>query len=82
MFQQVPVYNAALESENRILNTDHIESVAPHANVPVDPGAADTACVEIIFHSGTSWVVLLDYASAYTHLQTLEGEITTLGVLS
>lgn len=81
MFATVPVYNAALESETRIINPSHIEEVRPHANVPVDPGAVDTQCTEVFFHSGNSIVVLLDMTTMQSHLQALTGVFDDYGSL-
>jgi hypothetical protein len=81
MFKIAPVYNASLESEDTVINLNHIEQVKPHANVPVDPGAVDTAACEVVFHSGTSIVVLLDMLSMESNLQALTGTIDTFGSL-
>jgi hypothetical protein len=81
MFAIVPVYNASLESEDRTINPSHIEEVRPHVNVPVDPGAVDTACVEVFFHSGNSIVVLLDMSTINSHLQALTGVFDDYGSL-
>lgn len=78
MFKNAPVYNATLESEVQILNLDHFERVLPHANVPVDPGAVDTACCEVKFFSGDSVIVLLSFSSMQSQIQALTGELTTL----
>jgi len=79
--KEAPVYNASLESENRLINLDHIQQVSPHANVPVDPGAADTPCCEVEFYSGTTIVVLVDYATMKEQTGALVGTIDTIGTL-
>lgn len=81
-FFDYPVYNAALESEQRIVNTDHIEQVKPHADVPVDPGAVSTACVEVVSYSGASIIVLLDYATVKTGLSAFFGVVDQNGIVS
>jgi hypothetical protein len=82
MFKTAPVYNAALESETRLINLDHIEEVKPHANVPVDPGAVDTPCCEVQYYSGVSTVVLVEFASMQSEIQALVGVIDELGNIS
>jgi hypothetical protein len=82
LLKECPVYNASLESENRLINVDTIEEVKPHANVPVDPGAVDTSCVEVRFHSGEAIVVLVDYSSMRQQLSALVGNIDELANLS
>ncbi len=79
MFYSIPVYNAALESETRIINPEHIEQVTPHVNVPVDPGAVDTPCCEITFHSSATLIALIDMSSMTANLQALTGTIDELG---
>jgi len=64
-----------------MMNTDHFEEVKPHANVPVDPGAVSTACVEVRFYSAESIVVLVDYSSMYSRLKTAEGVTDETGNL-
>jgi hypothetical protein len=81
MFANVPVYNSSLESETRIINTEHIEQVEPHANVPVGSGAVSTACCQVDFHSGTSIVVLIDFGSMQTNLNSLTGTVDFNGTL-
>lgn len=83
-FFDYPVYNAALASEQRIINTDHIEQVKPHADVPVDTGhgTISTACVEMVLFSGASVVVLLDYATVKTGLNAFFGVVDQNGIVS
>jgi hypothetical protein len=81
-FKKVPVYNASNESEDRVVNLEHIEQVKPHANVPVDPGAVSTACCEVAFHSGSTIIVLIDQPTFEQQLQALTGTIDTFGVLA
>lgn len=77
-----PVYNASLESEQNIINTDHIAQVKPRANVPVDPGAVDTECVDVVLFSGSSVIVLLDYATVKTGLSAFFGVVDQNGGMS
>jgi hypothetical protein len=81
-FKKVPVYNAALESEGRTINLEHIEQVLPHANVPVNPGAVDNPSCEVKFYSGTSIIVLVDQPTFEQHLGAITGEIDTYGTLA
>ena len=78
-FFDYPVYTAALTSERRIINTDHIEQVKPHANVPVDPGAEGTACVEVVMFSGESAIVLLDYDTVKVGMNATFGVVDQNG---
>jgi hypothetical protein len=82
MFATVPVYNASLESEERIINPSHIEEIRPHADVPVDPGAVNTTCCEAFFFSGNSIVILIDYTTMKGHLQAITGEVDVYGVIT
>lgn len=81
-FFDYPVYSAALTSERRIINTDHIEQVKAHANVPVDPGAVDTECVEVAFYSGESAVVLLDYDTVKSGMMAFFGLVDATGAMT
>jgi hypothetical protein len=81
-FKKVPVYNSSLASEDRVINLEHLEQVKPHAEVPVDPGAVSTSCCELVFHSSTAIIVLIDKPTFETQLQTLIGSIDTLGIIS
>jgi hypothetical protein len=82
MYFDYPVYNAALESERNIINSDHIERVAHHADVPVDPGAVSTPCVEFFFIFGTSAIILLDYDTVRDGLNATFGVISADGYLT
>lgn len=73
MFIKVPVYNASLESEDRVYNTDHLEEMKPHANVPVDPGTVSTPCCEVTFQSGTTAIILVSSAEMEARLQVVVG---------
>lgn len=79
MYFDYPVYNADLASERRIVNIDLIQQVKPHANVPVDPGAVDTVCVEISFYSGSSEIVLLDFGTVKAGMKAYFGIIDVNG---
>lgn len=81
MFKIAPIYNAGLESEDQLINLDHIERVLPHANVPVDPGAVDTECCEVKFFSGDTAVVLVTFATMQEQIQALTGVLDSLGDL-
>lgn len=82
MLFDYPVYSASLVSERRIINSDHIEQIKPHANVPVDPGAVDTECCEFFFYSGTSCVVLLNYDVVKVGLKAYLGIINDAGEMT
>lgn len=81
-FFDYPHYNDSLESENILVNLSEIQSVKPHANVPVNPGAVDTVCVEIFYKFGTSDVILLDYATVKTGISAYYGVVDPDGVMS
>ena len=81
-FFDYPVYNAALESERNIINLSQIQSIKPHANVPVDPGAVDTACVEFFYKFGTSDIILLDYDTVKSGMKGFFGLVDADGILS
>jgi hypothetical protein len=82
MFVIVPVYNSSGESEDRIIQTDHIEDVAPHADVTITSTSAVVPAVEVIFQSGTSIIVILDMFTMQARLQALTGVIDTFGTLT
>lgn len=82
MYFDYPVYNASLESERRIINTDHVEQVKLHANVPVDPGAVDTACVEFTFYSGENELILIDYDTVKAGMKTFFGIVDANGIVT
>ena len=82
MFAQFPIYTAGLTSEDHLLNTDHIEEVLPHANVPVDPGTVDTECCEVRFYSTATAITLLPYSEVFSRLQAMLGLIDTTGEVS
>ena len=81
MFFDYPVYNAALESENRLVNIGQVEQIMPHADVPVDPGAVSTPCAEFFFFSGTAAIVLLEYEVIKAGLFAYKGIVDQTGAL-
>ena len=81
-FLDYPRYNASLESENILVNLSEIQAIKPHANVPVDPGAVDTACVEFFYKFGTSDVILLDYDTVKTGIDAYFGVVDENGAMT
>jgi len=81
-FLDYPRYNDAKESERIMVNLSAIQAVKPHANVPVDPGAVDTVCVEMFYKFGTSDVILLDYDTVKTGIKAYFGVVDQNGVMT
>jgi hypothetical protein len=73
MFAKISCYNTGLTAEDRLINTDHVEEVLPHADVPVDPGAVATHCCELRYHSGATTIVLLSFAIVAIRFGALVG---------
>lgn len=81
-FFDYPRYNDSNESERIIINLSEIQSVKPHANVPVDPGAIDTQCVEVFYKFGTSDIILLDYGTVKTGIEAYFGVVDQYGTMT
>jgi len=81
-FFDYPRYNASNESERIIVNIAEIQAVKPHANVPVDPGAVDTPCVEFFYKFGTSDIILLDYDTVKTGIDAFYGVVDQNGAMT
>lgn len=81
-FFDYPRYNASNESERIIVNLAEIQAIKPHANVAVDPGAVDTACVEFFYKFGTSDIILLDYDTVKTGIASYFGVVDQNGVMT
>lgn len=81
-FLDYPRYNDSLESETILVNLSEIQAIKPHANVPVNPGAVDTVCVEIFYKFGTSDVILLDFDTLKTGIDAFFGVVDGDGVMS
>ena len=81
-FFDYPRYNESLESENMLINISEIQAVKHHANVPVDPGAVSTTCVEIFYKFGTSDIILLDYDTVKTGIEAYYGVVNGDGTMT
>ena len=75
-------YNASNESEERVIQTDLVEEVSPHANVNVDPGAVSTTCSQLRFSSGATTIVLLPYSDLKNRLSSFAGIVDQTGTIS
>ena len=80
-FLSVPIYNASLQSEERIINSSFIEEIKPHADVPVSPGPVSTPSCEVRFYTDRTVVVLIDFGTMKDRLNAVEGIVTVEGNL-
>jgi len=81
MYAKFPCYNASLESEDRVLNTDLIEEVLPHADVTMTHLGA-VPCCEVRFQSCATTIVLLSFTDMSTRLGALVGIVDQTGSIT
>lgn len=81
MLAALPIYNSTSStSETRILNLDQTEQIKPHDPVSVE--SVDTACVQVVFASGGTEIVLLDMATMRDRLFILFGVVDASATLT